>query len=98
MEFGEEFSQPIIDRAWQRQGGRCAACGRDLSRCNWDAHHRKGFKYGGTASLGNCILLCRNTPESCHLNLGHNGDWQGNTVLYDSDLPYLYFGIGNIPL
>ncbi len=91
MQSGQEFSQEIIDRAWQRQRGRCAGCKRDLRRCSWDAHHRKGFKYGGSNMLGNCVLLCVNTPENCHLNRGHNGSWHINAVLYDNDLPHLYF-------
>lgn len=86
------FSQDVKDRAWHRQGGCCAICGRDLRRCNWDAHHRKAIKYGGSNNLGNCVLLCVNTPQNCHLKWGHDGDWQRNTVLHDKDLPYLFSG------
>ena len=86
------FSESFIERAWERQGGRCAGCGISLRLCRWDAHHRKAVQFGGSDTLRNCVLLCEGTYNDCHLQLGHDGDWRENTVLYDEDLPFLYAG------
>ena len=75
------FSEDVIDKAWQRQEGRCAACDRLMVRQNrnkrgtrgaWQAHHRKPLKDGGTNYLSNCVLL----HIKCHLSDGHDGDYK----------------------
>ena len=93
------FPLDVIRRAWYRQGGLCAGCGKQLvgdnqdwgSRGAWHAHHRKPRSYSGSDYLSNCVLLCIN-PPNCHLYLGHGGDWGYRNVLYDDDLPFLYAG------
>jgi len=93
------FSWDVIERAWDRQGGLCAGCGKTLvwdnkdrgTRGAWQAHHRKPISYEGSDYLSNCVLLCINTP-CCHLNIGHNGNYSNRVVLYDGDLPDLYAG------
>jgi hypothetical protein len=94
------FPKEVLEEAWLRQGGRCAYCGKELvwestqqgERGAWHPHHRKAVVDGGTDSLGNCVLLCINLPENCHLNIGHAGNYQESPILYDEDLPYLHFG------
>jgi len=93
------FPETIRKRAWIRQGGRCAYCGRTLvyanrdrgSRGAWHPHHRKPEVYEGTDTLHNCVIFCIN-PPNCHLNIGHGGVWGNYCPLDDSDLPYLYYG------
>jgi hypothetical protein len=94
------FPAGIIARAWNRQGGRCAYCGRVLTRANrdkgeygaWHPHHRKPQVEGGTDVLRNCVILCVN-PPNCHFSIGHGGvGWMHYEPLSDSELPYLYEG------
>jgi 5-methylcytosine-specific restriction endonuclease McrA len=94
------FSWQVVEAAWARQGGRCAACGKKLSWDNrgeddawgaWEAHHKKPLVYGGSDMLRNCALLCMNV-DNCHLYVGHDGDYHNYKVLYDTDLDYLYDG------
>lgn len=93
------FSWDTIERAWDRQGGVCAGCGKTLVWANrdygtrgaWHAHHRKPVVYDGSDYLSNCVLLCVN-PPNCHLYLGHGGDYANRVVLHDENLPYLYAG------
>ena len=90
------FSVEVRERAWYRQGGLCAACGKELvfENCErgyrgaWHPHHRDPE---GTDTLRNFVILCIN-PPNCHLNIGHDGNWRTSVVLYDSDLTYLYAG------
>lgn len=65
------FPEWVIDERWQTAVGCCEcrnpnhphhcdrACRRDLSRCDWDAHHAN--RYAGD-SVSNCRLLC----VDCH--------------------------------
>jgi len=93
------FSEDTIWRAWDRQDGHCAVCGKRLVDYNrdqgtygaWHAHHRKPLSHDGTDSLRNCVLLCVNYPESCHFAVGHGGvSWDYYQPLSDSDLPWLF--------
>lgn len=94
------FSDDVVSRAWERQGGLCAYCGKKLaresrdkgSRGAWHAHHRKARVEEGTDYLHNCVLFCINEPENCHLNIGHDGDYDRNPIINDSELKYLYAG------
>ncbi|MBI2831267.1 MAG: HNH endonuclease [Chloroflexi bacterium] len=91
------FPYYIVEQAWERQGGRCAYCGKKLSWDNrgrddawgaWEPHHKKPLEYGGTDYLRNCAILCINV-DNCHLYCGHGGDFRQRIVLYDDELPYL---------
>jgi ssDNA-binding Zn-finger/Zn-ribbon topoisomerase 1 len=92
------FDYDVKWRAYERQGHRCAACGKALVwenehrgdgwRGAWEAHHRRP---GGSDLLRNCLLLCSNYPN-CHFNIGHEGNWHNRVVLYDYELDYLYDG------
>lgn len=71
-----EFIPEEIEWAFEKAGGRCECCGKMLvwrnSRANpgrgqWEAHH------GGRNSP---VILCTGEPENCHLNCGHDGDFQ----------------------
>ena len=93
------FSNLIISRAWNRQAGLCAYCGKKLTWNNyqngdegaWHPHHRKPESEGGSDTLDNCVVLCINEPV-CHLFIGHGGNWAIYCELNDQDLPYLYAG------
>ncbi|MFC1968067.1 HNH endonuclease [Chloroflexota bacterium] len=90
------FSPDTIQKAWERQSGLCAACGKRISRPNrtkgthgsWQPHHRKPRKDGGSDFLRNCVLLC----FKCHLKVGHKGDFHNRVQLTDRDLPHMYEG------
>ncbi|MGB2798901.1 MAG: HNH endonuclease signature motif containing protein [Dehalococcoidia bacterium] len=93
------FSTEITDRAWDRQYGKCAYCGKRLNKKNrnegetgaWHPHHRKPEKKGGSNKLRNCAILCINEPEKCHFKIGHGGkDWSYYSPISDSDLQYLF--------
>jgi len=95
------FPAVIVARAWNRQGSRCAYCGKALNRENrdrgmsgaWHPHHRKPESEGGTDTLRNCVILCIN-PPNCHFHIGHGGmSWMHYESLSDSGLPYLYYGV-----
>ena len=57
------FSNDIVMRAWRRSGGRCEACGKQLSfenrvregRGKWEAHSRSGRHLD---SITDCRILC----------------------------------------
>ncbi len=87
------FPAVIVRRAWRRQGGRCATCGKRLNpRKGWHAHHRKPDYLGGTETLRNCVILCIN-PPNCHYYVGHGGiGWDYYNPLNESEVPYLYWG------
>ena len=99
------FRESTVEKAWERQKGLCAYCGKRLVRANhdkgssggWHAHHRKPVSHGGQHSLGNCALLCIN-PPNCHLHRGHKGYTKKRVVLYDYELRYLYGGDTFTPL
>jgi len=94
------FGQQTIDDAWNRQGGYCAYCGKNLVKDNrdkgefgaWHPHHRKPISKRGTDTLANCVIFCINEPENCHFRVGHKSNWANYAPLSDSDLPHLYEG------
>ena len=91
------FSYDTRERAWARQDGLCAHCGKRLVKGHyrrgtwgaWHAHHRVPERMQGSSYLGNCVLLCVNPPENCHLHFGHRGNYSNRVVLHYDDLPYL---------
>ena len=78
------FDPQIKTRAFRRQAGMCALCGKDLSPRgkSWVAHHANGDR--SDIRIGNCVLLCE---RPCHLN-AHLGNWDGEYVLDHSEYPY----------
>lgn len=100
MFIRSEFTTQVIKNAWIRQGGKCAACGKELTLDNrdrgevgaWHAHHRKPLSEGGGNTLRNCVILCIN-ELNCHFNIGHGGlSTDHYEPLSDFELPYLYSG------
>ncbi len=89
------FDEETKYAAFLRQGKRCAGCGKELAWENyekgdwgaWHAHHMDGDR--GNDTLSNCVCLCVNEPEYCHLRIGHVGDFTGNSVASRSSYRYL---------
>jgi len=75
-----EFTADETEGAFDRAGGRCECCDKQLSwdrsranpgRGQWEAHH---------GSRSSPVILCTGDPENCHLNCGHDGDYQNPGV------------------
>ena len=74
----KEFSANTIKAAFVRQSGYCASCGIRISKMGNDgamrhefgeraeAHHVLPVLAGGTAHVGNCVILCRTCHYSAH--------------------------------
>jgi hypothetical protein len=78
----DPFTQNEIDEAWFRSGGFCECCrkrlfvnnqGRGSGTGAWEAHCVEGPDYP--------LILCTGEPQNCHLNCGHDGDYQNPGVL-----------------
>lgn len=77
--MGYEFSLEKIERAFDDAADSCECCGKFLSwsnqgrngRGSWEAHHGSGQRP---------IILCTNGKENCHLNCGHDGDFQNEGI------------------
>lgn len=74
------FPGPAEDRAKSRQDGDCAACGAHwrtaiLGRGSvWFVHPLVPFEEGGGKTADNCVILCGEAFNNCHLKIGHGGD------------------------
>jgi hypothetical protein len=64
---GGDFPEQVVRAAWNRQGGRCAGCGRWLIWSHrgrdggigaWRSQYRIPKDQGGTPTLANCVILC----------------------------------------
>ena len=63
---GEEFSEEVVKKAWERANMCCENCGKKLvwnnheegERGAWEAHHITPKSHGGTGDLSNCEILC----------------------------------------
>jgi hypothetical protein len=78
----DPFTEDQLLKAWLVSRGRCECCGKTLTNDNrgresgkgsWEAHKAKGRDMP--------VILCTGEPESCHLNCGHNGDFQNEGVV-----------------
>ena len=93
-----EFSESVLDAAWERQNGLCAACGKVLVDLNrkprtrgaWNPHHREPVSLGGPGTLDNCLILCVNPNGGCHLQVGHDGYTGSDYVAPWSTFPFLH--------
>ena len=60
------FSEETKDLIFQRAGGKCERCGKQLARNNhfegewgaWEAHHKTAVKSGGSDAPSNGEALC----------------------------------------
>ncbi|MBN2099783.1 MAG: hypothetical protein JW753_09325 [Dehalococcoidia bacterium] len=96
-----EFGDGVVKAAWDRQGGRCAKCGRWLIWAQrgresatgaWQPHHRNPEDQEKRNALTNCIILCSGMTD-CHFNEGHGGvNWSHYASLDDSMLVFLHAG------
>lgn len=93
------FTSDVVRRAWIRQGGLCAHCGKGLvwdgrdqsGMGSWHAHHRKPEAFVDGNSTRNCVILCCGHPD-CHLKVGHGGDPEKRREISDAALPYFHAG------
>jgi 5-methylcytosine-specific restriction enzyme A len=61
--MNSRFSKKVMLAAFERAGGRCEDCGKQLLggvRIEYD--HRIAKEFGGNSTLENCCVLCR----PCH--------------------------------
>ena len=96
-----EFADGVVKAAWDRQGGRCAKCGRWLVWAQrgresitgaWQPHHRDPGNQDKRNALANCIIFCSGMAD-CHFNEGHGGvNWSHHASLDDSTLLFLHTG------
>jgi hypothetical protein len=95
------FAGEVVRAAWDRQGGRCASCGRwliwafrdrDCVTGSWQSHHVNPEHRAGSNSLPNCVIFCSGIAN-CHFNVGHGGiDRTHYALLDDAALLYLRNG------
>ncbi len=72
------FSLQTVQSAWNRAGGKCERCGKQLvwenrgrsGRGCWEAHHKNTSKGD---ELSNCEIVC----FDCHSNTGSFGRPRG---------------------
>ena len=96
-----EFADAVVKAAWDRQGGRCAKCGRWLIWAQrgresmtgaWQPHHRDPGNQDRRNVLANCIIFCSGKAD-CHFKEGHGGvNWSHYASLDDSMLLFLHTG------
>ena len=81
------FSDPVKQKAWDRQQGLCALCGTpllsraaskefDLRELDRQAHHMEARRFGGGNEVDNCVYLC----SKHHKQFGHGmfpKEWTG---------------------
>ncbi len=93
--MGRFSKDNIIEfKAFDRQDGLCALCGKELVRENyesgakgaWAAHHINNDPEDNR--LSKCACLCINKPDNCHL-YAHHDDFTCNTVIPKSEYLYL---------
>ena len=96
-----EFADAVVRAAWDRQGGRCAKCGRWLIWAQrgresvtgaWQPHHKDPGDQEKRDALANCIIFCSGIAD-CHFKEGHGGiNWSHYASLDDSMLLFLHAG------
>lgn len=77
------FNENIKWFTYERQEGRCALCGKEIAWDNrtkgqkgaWQAHHINKDNIDDRPQ--NCVLLCINEPDNCHLE-AHFCDTKGD--------------------
>jgi 5-methylcytosine-specific restriction endonuclease McrA len=94
-----EFSKATQLLALARQKNRCAVCGTRITTLGEAgraqhaygegarAHHIRHVKFGGTAILENCVILC----QSCHYTMHEGGNYRFGTVVFSpADFPHYH--------
>lgn len=97
MARSNEFSLATQQQALARQKFLCASCGTqifDLGRAGMadhrygegaQAHHVRPVKFGGQATVDNCVILC----DACHYSVHEGGNYRFGTVVgTESDYPH----------
>ena len=92
-----EFPLGIQQQALTRQHNKCASCGTHILALGQtgqsahrfgegaQAHHIRHIKFGGTALLDNCVVLC----QSCHYSAHEGGNYRRGTVVgRKEEFPY----------
>ncbi|MDM8000775.1 MAG: hypothetical protein QUS33_12515, partial [Dehalococcoidia bacterium] len=96
-----EFADGVVKAAWDRQGGRCAKCGRWLiwgqrgresMTGAWQPHHKDPAAGSNRDAVANCVIFCSGMAD-CHYKIGHGGiGWSHYASLDDSSLLFLHAG------
>jgi hypothetical protein len=82
-----QFDETVALDRFDKQGARCALCGKRLERTardkavrgSWHAHHLDKDKSNNT--LDNCAVVCITPPENCHLKKAHGGDYEAGALM-----------------
>src|SRR5512136_1737892 len=96
-----EFADGVVKAAWDRQGGRCAKCGRWLIWAQrggesmtgaWQPHHKSPRDQEKRNTPADCIILCSGIAY-CHFKEGHGGvNHSHHSSLDDSMLLFFHAG------
>jgi hypothetical protein len=65
---------------WDREQGRCAACGDLLHEEVWECHHRRLRSQGGRHEISNLVGLCRVCHFRAHSDRAEFGEPRGLIV------------------
>jgi len=73
----KEFTDAVRRAAWERCGGRCEGCGRELEGVPYRFDHTIPFRRSRDSSIGNCKVLCNDGPASCDYRKTNGEDIPG---------------------
>jgi hypothetical protein len=88
----KEFTPSTKEGALKRQNGYCASCGTRIWKpgnagAMWhkfgeraEAHHVRPVRANGTATVDNCVIVCR----SCHYSAHQGGRWRDISIYEES--------------
>jgi uncharacterized protein with ParB-like and HNH nuclease domain len=60
------FSERQQKQAYENQGRKCARCHQPFPMKELEGHHKVLFANGGSTTIDNCIMLCKNCHEDLH--------------------------------
>jgi hypothetical protein len=60
------FSERQQKQAYENQNRKCARCKRPFPLKELEGHHKILFADGGSTTIDNCVMLCRNCHEDYH--------------------------------
>lgn len=78
MDAGFPFG--AVEKAWHRQKRGCARCGQYFSHIHWGkntdwfVHPIVPSEEKTDKTASNCVILCGEPFNNCHLKIGHGGE------------------------